>query len=90
MFDELKRHPEKIPLYLVIVVVALIGWPFTLALIVCGVVMVIMDEVLHLPKWATAIVLNILFVGGLILFSYWTGINLSTSGDLPPCSKPGC
>lgn len=90
MLDDLKRHPEKIPLYLVVGIVALIGWPYTLALACCVGVVVLMDEVLHAPRWATALVVNVMFLAGLYLLAYWTGLDLSTSGETPACSHVGC
>ena len=91
MLDDLKRHPEKIPLYLVVGIVALIGWPYTLALACCvGVVVVLMDEVLHAPRWATALAVNVMFFAFLFLIFYWTGLNPSIGEDVQTCSKPGC
>ena len=90
MLDHLKRHSSLIPLYLVVAIVALIGWPYTLAFGCCIGVVVLMDEVLHAPRWATTIVVNIMFIAALFLLSYWTGLDLSTSGETPACSHVGC
>lgn len=90
MLDHLKRHPSRIPLYLVVGIVALIGWPYTLAFGLCVGVMVLMDEVLRLPKWATGLAVNVMFFVFLFLIFYWTGLNPSIGEDVQTCSKPGC
>ena len=90
MLDDLKRHPEKIPLYLVVVLVAVIGFPYTFTLMAVGVIGIVMDEVFHCPKWLTALAVNVLFVAGLIVLAEVTGWDLSTSSEVPTCSAPGC
>ena len=90
MWDHFKRNPYALPLVLILGFVALLNWPITLVLTGCAVAIVVMDEVLHLPKWATSLLANLLLVAALAGLAYWTDDNPGGSDDPPVCSTLGC
>ena len=84
----MKINPEMILVYPLVAFVAVINWPWVIGIIVCGGATIIMDEVLHWPKWIVVILTNAILIAAVVTILSLTGMEQTVLDT--PCSAPGC
>ena len=91
MWSAIKQKPSRLLFGALAIFIAVINWPWAIAILVVVGAIVVFDEILHWPSWLVSIIVNVLLIGTVLVVCHYAGITGPVFNDDPPqCSTPGC